>query len=97
MKVYRVDEHQIEKPSKLVEHTDGYEVISNDGTTKLQLLHTTLLDGSMESGFYYTKMWIKEGEGWTEVNNTQSYRSKAEFIDAIRELEDFTEAIKEIK
>lgn len=97
MKTYRADQHQIQKPSKMIEHPDGYEVISNDGTIKVRLLHTIILEGSMESGFYYTKMWIKEGNGWAEVNNTQSYRSKEEFIDAISESEDFTQALSDYK
>ena len=97
MKTYRVDEHQILKPSKLIELPDGYQVTSNDGTVMIELLHTTVMDGGMESGFYHTKMWIKEGNGWTEVNNTQSYRSKEEFIDSIKDSEDFTQALSDYK
>lgn len=97
MEVYRTDRHQIDKPSKFVERANGYEVINNDGTVKIALCHTTVMDGSMESGFYYTVMWVLEDGGWTKVSNTQSYRSKEEFINAISDSEDFTQALSEYK
>ena len=84
-----------QKPSKLIETTDGYEVLSNDGTTKIQLRHTTVMEGSMENAFYYTVMWIMEDGGWVKVSNTQNYRTKEEFIKAIAESEDFTQAMAE--
>lgn len=97
MEVYRTDRHQIDKPSKFVERPDGYEVTNNDGTVKVALCHTTVMDGSMESGFYYTEMWVLEDGGWIKVSNTQSYRSKEEFLKAIEESGDFSEATSEYR
>lgn len=97
MEVYRTDRHQIDKPSKFVERPDGYELTSNDGEVKVALQKTTVMDNSMESDFYHTVMWIREEGGWTRVDNTQSYRSKEEFINAISDSEDFTQALSEYK
>ena len=83
------------RPSKLIKTADGYEVLSNDGTIKIQLRHTTVMDGSMESDFYHTVMWIMEDGGWLKVNSTQNYRTKEEFIRTIDESEDFTQAMAE--
>lgn len=89
-----INEH---KPSKFIENADGYEVTSNDGTVKIALRHMTTLDGSMESGFYYTVIWVLEDGGWTKVNNTQSYRTKQEFLNALEESEGFAEAFSEYR
>ena len=95
MTTYRVDQHEIQKPSKFVERPNGFEVTSNDGTMKIELRQYSILDGSMESSGFYTTMWIREGEGWIKVSNTQPYHTKEDFIKAISEVEEFTEAIKE--
>lgn len=97
MKVYRVDEHSIEKPSKFIEHSDGYEMISNDGEVKVCLLHSTLMEGSIDSDFYYTVTWILEDVGWVRANNTSNYKTKEEFIEAISNSEDFTQAVSELR
>ena len=88
---------QEQKVSKFIELSDGYKMESNDGTIRILLRHITVMDGAIESGFYSTKTWIKESEGWIEVNNIQNYRNKEDFIKAISESEDFTEAIKEYR
>ena len=95
MEAYRADKHQIDKPSKIVIHPDGYEVINNDGTIKVALQRTTVMNDSMESSFYHTIMWVKEDKGWTLVNNTESYKTKEEFIKAIEEAEEFSQAYRE--
>ena len=97
MQVYRTDRHQITKPMKGVETPDGYEVTSNDGTIRIELRHATVMDGAMESTFYHTVMWIKEGTGWLKVNETQNYRSKDDFLDAISNVEEFSEAVASLK
>jgi hypothetical protein len=86
-----------ERPSKFVEGTDGYEVTSNDETIRIQLRHATVMDGGMESDFYHTEMWVKEDNGWIRANNVQNYKTKKEFIDAIRDVEEFTQAIAEMR
>lgn len=84
-----------QKPAKFIELADGYEVLSNDSTIKIILRPVTIMDGSMESGFYATTMSIKEGDGWIAVNNTKNYGSKEEFIKDIIGSEDFTQAVME--
>ena len=84
-----------QKPSKFIVLTDGYEVLSNDATIKIILRPVTIMDGSMESGFYSTQMWIKEGDGWLSVSNTKNYGSKEEFIKDIIGSEDFTQAMRD--
>lgn len=84
-----------QKPSKLMVYNDGYEAVSNDGSMKIQLRHTVVMDGSIESGFYYTVIWIKEDNGWIKTNGSKSYKTKEEFISDIRNAEEFTEAVKD--
>lgn len=96
MRTYRVDQHQIGKPAKGVELADGYEITSNDGTIKIRLLHITVMDGGMESGFYHTVMRIKEGTGWTEVSDIQNYNSKEKFLETIKDIEEFSQAYSEL-
>lgn len=97
MNTYKTSEHRIEKPSKFIKRPDGYEVTNNDGTVKVVLRRTLVMDGGMESSFYHTVMWVDEGNGWIKVSNMQSYRTKEEFIKAISEAEDFTQAIEEYR
>lgn len=97
MKTYRADQHRIDKPSKLIELPDGYDVTSNDGTIKMMLHRCVARQEAMESDFYSTTMWIKEGNGWTKVRNSQSYRTKEDFIDALSKVEEFSQAISEYK
>lgn len=82
-------------PPKFVENEHGYELVSNDGTMRLFLRRIIMMEGSMERDFYSTVMWIKEEGVWVQVSNTQNYRTKEEFINAISQAEDFTEAIAE--
>ena len=84
-----------EKPAKYIPHTNGCEVISNDEQMKIELRHITVMDGSMESDFYHTTMWIKEDGGWLMVNNTNSYKTQEEFISAISQVEEFTQAMRD--
>ncbi len=80
---------------KFTERSGCYEVISNDSSIKIVLRHISVMDGSMESGFYSTRMWIKEDNAWIEVNNTKNYNTKEEFIKDISASEDFTQAIRD--
>ena len=84
-----------QKPSKLMVQPGGYEVVSNDGVLRIQLRHEMVMDGSMESDFYATTVWVKEGDGWIKTSTTQSYRTKEEFIRSISDVEDFSEAMAE--
>ena len=83
------------KPSKFIELSDGYEMISNDATIKIVLSKITVMDGSMESGFYSTKLWIKEDDGWIKVSDTSNYPTKEKFIEKMYESEDFTQAMRD--
>ena len=87
-----IEEHRV---PKFTEHPNGFEVVSNDGSIKIVLQHTTVMNGSMESDFYSTKTWIKEESGWIEVNGTQNYSTKEAFIEVIRDNEDFTQAMRD--
>lgn len=82
-------------PPKFAENENGYEVVSNDSTVRLLLRHVTVMNGGMESEFYSTVMYVKEDGVWVHVNNTQNYRTKEEFINAISAAEEFTEAVAE--
>ena len=84
-----------EKVLKFTEHRNGYELVSNDGETKIALLHTMVMDGSMESSFYYTKIWILEDGGWIETDSSKSYKTKEEFISDISNSQDFTQAMRD--
>lgn len=80
---------------KYIEHGGGCEVISNDGTLKIQLHHATTMEGAMENENYYTEVYIFEDNGWLKTLNSESYRTKEEFIKAIDGAEEFTQAIKD--
>lgn len=82
-------------PRKLTKLSDGYEVVNNDGTIKIVLRHVTVMDGSMESGFYSSILWVKEDNGWVKGDASKNYKTKEEFIKAISESEEFTQACRE--
>ena len=86
-----------QKPLKFTALTDGYEMVSNDATVKILLRRITVMDGFMESGFYSTKLWIKEDNGWIEANNTKNYTTKEEFITDMEGSEDFTQALRDYR
>ena len=86
-----------QKPMKYIEHGGGCEVISNDGTLKIELHHATKMEGAMENEFYYTEVYFLEDGGWQRAINSDTYRTKEDFIKAIDGTEEFTQAIKDFE
>ena len=88
-------EIQEQKPSLLVEHDNGIEAVSNDGTMKIILRKVNLFVEGAARDIYATLFYIKEGNAWIKTSESHTYNTKEEFIKALRETEEFYKAVDE--
>lgn len=96
MNTYTNDYIREEKPSKCVIREDGgYEITSNDGEMLIILTKTCIFSGTMEQEYHRSRYFLKEGDGWEESNGGSLYHSADEFFSAIRQSENFTQALNE--
>ncbi len=96
MEVYRGDMATEGKRPKFIRQENGCEMISNAGDVKIVLARIVSFSTEIEQEFYSTKVYIREDTGWLLTNNTHNYPSEDAFYDAIRDSEDFSEAVREM-
>lgn len=95
MKVYQNNIAKEQRPSKAIQSDGGLEMESNDGSMKILLKRTIIFTGNMEGESFNTALFIKEDDGWTKTNNSTPYNSIEDFVRALGESEDFTQAVKD--
>ncbi|MBR1527004.1 MAG: hypothetical protein IJ640_10180 [Prevotella sp.] len=96
MNVYRGDMATQGEEPRFIRQEHGCEVLTNDRQVKVVLSRTVSFEGEIEQTFYTTKYYVREGSGWEQVNNGQTYPSEDAFFDAIRGTEEFTDAVREM-
>ena len=73
------------------------EVISNDRQLKIAIVKSTVIQDGEITEFYRSVYWVKDGLEWERVNESQSFKTKDEFLNAIDVADDFTLAVADIK
>ena len=93
IKVYSSVMNREEKPSKCVLRDNGCEVVSNDGQMKILLTRHREFSERVEQGYYVTCYYIYEDDGWVVTSTKNTYKHVGEFIDALRQTEEFSQAV----
>ncbi len=80
-------------------NADGtMQVESNDRELRITLSHIRVID---EDGrcveAYRSTYYIKDGKEWQQALNSANFKSSDDFLDAIRYVEDFTLAVRDIE
>ena len=79
-------------------NADGtLQVESNDHGLRILLKHSIVFDEGRQLETYFTEYYVKEGFGWQKTLNSANYKSADEFLDAIRNTEDFALAVRDIE
>ena len=92
--VYRGDMAKEQRPAKCIRHSNGYEVISNDGEMKILLKHQTIYS-TMENESYAAVYYIMEDGEWILTNTQNTFPSVQDFFRRLRDSEEFTQAVKD--
>lgn len=95
MQVYTSTLNRSEKPLKCVKHGNFCEVVTNDEQIKIVLARHVVLDAQAEQEFYATTYFIKEGDGWIKTSTQNTYRSMEEFISALSQTDEFSQAVED--
>ena len=73
------------------------EVVSNDRQLKIAIVKACVIQDGEVKEFYRSKYWVKDGLEWERVNESANYNSPGDFLNAIREADDFTMAVADIE
>lgn len=85
------------EPAKGILTRDGCEVYDNDGSVKYILRSINVFNGKEEQKSYYLSTFVKDGNGWVQSdNNAQSFLTISEFVNTIKPLPEFSQAVKQL-
>jgi hypothetical protein len=78
-------------------NADGtMQVESNDRQLRILLKRSIIFEEGRQLEVLFSEYYVKEGFGWKKTLNSANYKSADEFLDAIRNAEDFALAVRDI-
>lgn len=78
-------------------YADGtLQVESDDRKLRIILSHIIVIDEVEKAETYRSKYFVKDGIEWQQTTYSTNYSSVERFIEAIRNADDFTLAIRDI-
>ena len=79
-------------------NADGtLQVESNDHGLRILLKHSIVFDEGRQLETYFTEYYVKEGFGWQKTLNSANYASVDVFLEALRNVDNFSKAIQDIE
>ena len=79
-------------------NTDGtLQVESNDRELRIVLSRIMLIDEGKKVETFRSTYYVKDGFEWQQATNSDDYKSTKDFLNAIRNAEDFALAVRDIE